>query len=128
MTAFAKKTSPSKLLWNIKSRKVRSQNERNAEKSTFITQQKAAKTTACSFRKSKAFETNISEGVDGACKFTVKVTTNPYRRFRSKQTSLVVHDLSKTYVKTTSHKYVAKTESQQREDLKICTLLTGITC
>ena len=59
---------------------------------------------------SKTIETNICKGFDGGRKFT----TNPYKRFRSKQTRLVVHDVSKNYVNTTSHKYVAKTESQQK--------------
>ena len=124
MTTFAKKTIPSKFLENIKSRNVKCQNERNAEKSTSITHQKSTKTTAYSIRKSKAFETKISKGVDGVRKFT----TNPYKRFRSKQTRLPLHDESKNYVNTTSHKYVAKTESQQRGELHIRTLQTAATC
>ena len=39
-----------------------------------------------------------------------------------------VHDLSKSYVKTTSHKYVAKTESQQREELHTRALQSATTC
>ena len=119
-----KETIPSKIPWNIRSRKVRSQNERNAEKSTSITHQISKKTTAYSIRKSKAFETKISKGVEGVRKFT----TNPYKRFRSKQTRLAVHDVSKNYVNTTSHKYVAKTESQQRGDLHTRTIQTDTTC
>ena len=61
-------------------------------------------------QKSKTIETKICKEVDGVRKFT----TNPYRRFRSKQTRLALHDESKNYVNTTSHKYVAKTESQKR--------------
>ena len=75
-----------------------------------------------SIRKSKAFETKISNGVDDVRKFTMKFTTNPYKQFRSKQTRLAVHDVSKSYVNTTSHKYIAKTESQQREELHTRTM------
>ena len=110
MTTFAKKTIPSKFLQNIKSKEVRSQNERNAEKSTSITHQKSTKKNSLQHQKSKTIETKICKEVDGVRKFT----TNPYRRFRSKQTRLAVHDESKNYVNTTSHKYVAKTESQKR--------------
>ena len=84
------------------------------------------KPTGYSIRKSKAFKTKISKGVDIERKFTVKFTTNTYERFRSKQTRLAVHDVSKSYVKTTSHKYVAKLESQQREELRIRTLPTAL--
>ena len=76
---------------------------------------------------SKTFKTKICKGVDGVLKFTVKFTTNPNKRFRSKQTRLAVHDVSKSYVNTTSHKYVAKTESQQREELHIHILQTATT-
>ena len=71
---------------------------------------------------SKTIETNICKGFDGVRKFTVKFTTNSYKQFRSKQTRLAVHDVSKSYVNTTSHKYVAKTESQQREELHTRTM------
>ena len=71
---------------------------------------------------SKTIETNICKGFDGVRKFTVKLTTNPYKQFRSKQTRLAVHDVSKSYVNTTSHKYVAKTEPQQREELHTRTM------
>ena len=64
--------------------------------------------------KSKTFEKKIYKGVDGVRNFTVKSTTNPYKRFRNKQTRFAVHDLSKSYVNTTSHKYVAKTKSQKK--------------
>ena len=40
----------------------------------------------------------------------------------TKKTRFAVHDLSKNYVNTTSHKYVAKTESQQREELHTRTM------
>ena len=86
------------------------------------------KPTGCSIRKSKAFKTKISKGVDIERKFTVKFTTNTYERFRSKQTRLAVHDVSKSYVKTTSHIYVAKLESQQREELRIRTLQSASAC
>ena len=65
----------------------------------------------------------ICKGVDGVRKFTVKSNTNLYKRFRNKKkTRFAVHDLSKNYVNTTSHKYVAKTESQQREELHTRTM------
>ena len=73
---------------------------------------------------SKKFKTKICKGVDGVLKFT----TNPYKRFRSKQTRLAVHDVSKSYAITTSHKYVAKAESQQREELQIRIFQTTTTC
>ena len=79
-------------------------------------------------QKSKTIETKICREVDGVRKFTVKFMTNPYKRFRSKQTRLAVHDVSKNYVNTTSQKYVAKTESQQREELHIRTLQTETIC
>ena len=79
-------------------------------------------------QKIKTVRTKISEGIDGARKFTAKFTTNSYRRFRSKQTRLAVYDVSKSYVSTTSHKYVAKNELQQRQELNIRTLQTAITC
>ena len=73
---------------------------------------------------SKKFKTMTCKGVDCVLKFT----TNPYKRFRSKKKSrLAVHDVSKCYVITTSHKYVAKTESQQREELHIRKLQTATT-
>ena len=53
---------------------------------------------------SKTIETKICKGVHGVRKFTVKFTTNPYKQFRSKQTRLAVHHVSKSYVNTTSHK------------------------
>ena len=65
MTTLAKKTIQSKFLYNIKARKVRSQNERNAEKSTFITHQKSKKNNLQ--QKSKTFE-KICKGVDGVRK------------------------------------------------------------
>ena len=40
----------------------------------------------------------------------------------TKKTRFAVHGLSKNYVNTTSHKYVAKTESQQREELHTRTM------
>ena len=40
----------------------------------------------------KRSKKKISKGVDGVGKFTVKFTTNPYKRFRSKQTRLAVQD------------------------------------
>ena len=40
----------------------------------------------------------------------------------TKRTRFAVHDLSKNYVNTTNHKYVAKTESQQREELHTRTM------
>ena len=75
-------------------------------------------------QKSKPFETKICRGNDGGRKFTKESTKNPYKRFRSKKTRLAVHDVSRSCVNFASHKYVAKTESQQREKLHIHTLLT----
>ena len=77
---------------------------------------------------SKTIETKICKGVDGVDNFIGKTTTNPFKRFRSKNTRLVVHDVSKSYVKTTSYQYVAKTESQQREELHNRTMQTATTC
>ena len=59
-------------------------------------------------QKSKTLEKKICKGVDGACKFTVKSTINPYKVLRTKKTRFFVHDLWKSYVNTTSHKYVEK--------------------
>ena len=59
---------------------------------------------------SKTFQTKICMGVDGVRKFTVKSMTNPYKRIRRTKTRFAVRDVSKSYVNTTSHKYVAKPE------------------
>ena len=68
----------------------------------------------CSIKKSKAIEIKISNGVDGVRKFTVKSRSNPYKRFRSKKRGLRSKMCQKSYLKTNIHRYVAKTESQQR--------------
>ena len=53
MTAFEKKNSIETPMKHQVQKKVRSQNERNAEKATFITQQKSIKTTAYSIKNQK---------------------------------------------------------------------------
>ena len=63
---------------------------------------------------SKTFEKKICKRVDGVRKFTVKSKTNPYKRFRSKKRGLRSRMCQKSYLKTNIHRYVAKTESQQR--------------
>ena len=74
---------------------------------------------------SKTIETKVCKGIDGVHKITVKFTTNPYKRFGIKQTRFAVHDLSESFVNTTGHEYVLKTESQQREELHFRTLQTA---
>ena len=77
---------------------------------------------------SKKFETKICKRVDSVRQFTVKSLTNPYERIRGKKTRFVVRDVSKSYVNTTSIKYVAKTEWQQREEPHIRTLQSATPC
>ena len=60
--------------------------------------------------------------------FTVKSTTNPYKRFRSRKARFAVHHVSKSYVIIASQKNVAKTESQQREELHFRTSQSATTC
>ena len=91
---------------------------------TFIKHQKSTKTTTTS----KTFETKICKGVERVRRFTVTSMTNPYERFRSKKTRFAVYHVSKSYVITTSHKNVAKTESQQREELRFRTSESSTTC
>ena len=67
----------------------------------------------------------ICKGVDGVRKLTVKSTTNPYKRFRSKKRGLRSKMCEKSYLNPNVHRYVAKTESQQREELQIRTLQTA---
>ena len=62
------------------------------------------------FTTSKTFETKICKGVDSVHKFTVKSMTKPYKLFRSKKTRFAVRVVPKSYVITTGHIYVAKTE------------------
>ena len=88
-------------------------------------------------QKSKTFEKKICKRVDGVSKFTVKSTTNPYKRFRSKKRGLRSKICQKSYLKTNIHRYVAKTESQQRapylhiatghSKLLICISVSGAT-
>ena len=59
---------------------------------------------------SKTFETKICKAVDGVRKFTVKSMRNFYKRFRIKKARFPVPDVSKSYVITTGHINVAKTE------------------
>ena len=94
-------------------KKVRSHGNRYAWKSTFIKHQKSQKNNI-QHQKSKTFEKKICKRVDGVRKFTVKSTTNPYKRFRSKKRGLWSKMCQKSYLKTNIHRYVAKTESQQR--------------
>ena len=75
--------------------------------------------------KSKKVEKKICKGVDGVRKLTVKSTTKPYKRFRSKKRGLRSKMCEKSYLKTNVHRYVAKTESQQREELHVRTLQTA---
>ena len=65
-------------------------------------------------QKSKTFEKKMCKRVDGVRKFTVKTTTNTYKRFRSKKRGLRSKMCQKSYLKTNIHRYVAKTKSQQR--------------
>ena len=89
--------------------------------STFITQQSFKKTTY-NIKNQKRSE-NIFKGVDGERKITVKAMTSPYKRFRNKnKTRFAVHDLSESYLNTTSHRHIAKTESKEREKLHTHTL------
>ena len=77
----------------------------------------------------KIFETKICKGVDRVRKFKVKSTANPYKRSRGeKKTRFAVHHVSKSCVITASHKKVAKTESQQREELRFHTSQSATTC
>ena len=52
----------------------------------------------------------------------------PINGSEAKKSRLAVHDVSKSYAITTSHKYVAKAESQQREELHLRILQTATTC
>ena len=74
---------------------------------------------------SKTIETKICTGVDGVRKFTVKYTTNPYKRFRSKKKRGLRYTMCH---KAISHQYVVKAESQQREELHNRTMQTATTC
>ena len=89
--------------------------------STFITQQSFEKATY-NIRKQKRSK-EIFKGVDDELNITVKAMTSPYKRFRNKnKTRLAVHDLSESYLNTTSHRHIAKTESKEREKLHTHTL------
>ena len=63
---------------------------------------------------SKTFERKICQGVDGVRKLTVKSTKNLYKQFRSEKRALRSEMSHKTHLKTNVHRYIAKTESQQR--------------
>ena len=59
-------------------------------------------------------------------KFTVKSTTDAnINGSEAKKRGLRYRMCQKSYVNTTSHKYVARPESQQREELHIRTLQTA---
>ena len=74
---------------------------------------------------SKTIETKICTGVDGVRKFTVKYTTNPYKRFRSKKNEACdTRCVQKLSVIKTSQKLNRK----KREELHIRTLQTATTC
>ena len=89
---------------------------------------KIHKNNSLQHQKSKTAKTKICKGDEGVRKFTVKTETNPYKPIRSKKNVVCGTRCFKRYVSTTSHKWVAKTESQQREELHIRTLQTTTTC
>ena len=89
---------------------------------------KIHKNNSLKHQKSKTAKTKICKGAEGVRKFTLKSTTNPYKPIRSKKNVVCGTRCFKKYVSTTSHKWVAKTEWQQREELHIRTLQTNTTC
>ena len=73
MTTFAKKFLQNSYK-TLDPEENQKSNERNAENSTFLTNQKSKKNN----KKSKTLETKICKGVDGVRKFTKNSTKNPY--------------------------------------------------
>ena len=128
MTAFAKKNSIKTPIKHWLQKKFRSQNERNAKKSTFLTQ-KSTKTTAYSIKNRKRSKLRSAGELTVCASSRWSPRKTPKNGSEAKKkTKLAAHDVSKSYKYTTSHKYVAKPESQQRRELHIRTLETATTC
>ena len=126
MTAFAKKNSIKTPIKHWVQNKFRSQNERNAKKSTFLTQ-KSTKTTAYSIKNRKRSKLRSAGELTVCASSRWSPRKTRINRSEAKNEACGTRCV-KNYVKTTSHKCVAKTESQRREELHIRTLQTATTC
>ena len=93
--------------------------------STFITHQKSTKTTAYSIKNQKRSKLRPAREMTVCASSRSSPRKTLINGSEAKKARLAVHDVSKIYVNTASHKYVAKPESQQREELHIRTLQTA---